>query len=155
MIAATSMQNVSDLIAAITAVPQLDLMITALLMLLFAIILLRMRRQLQRERRRRKEIDKQLLNALQRITRLEDQLDSLATAPSAAAAKETAITSAELKTRLQTPNSGGSAPDKYRHVAALAAQGMSTEQIAEVLKISLPEANQLVSLARIASSKAE
>jgi len=35
-------------------------------------------------------------------------------------------------------------------VASLAQQGMAVEQIAEVLNISLPEANQLVSLSRLA-----
>lgn len=128
--------------------PHLDLLIISTLMLIFALALSRIRRQLARERQLREETNRQLLNALQRITQLEDIVTNESAA--AAPAGEYAINPQELKSRLQAPVSSGSAPDKYRHVAALAQQGMSVEQIAEVLNLSVPEAQQLVVLARIA-----
>lgn len=125
----------------------LELLFISVLIGLFAIALLRVQVQIRFERQRREESDRQLLNALQRITHLEDR----PTAPTQAAHRfENDLNHAELKNRLQAPASLGNAPDKYRHVASLADQGMSVEQIAEVLNISLPEANQLVSLARLA-----
>lgn len=126
---------------------QLPLLITAVLIGLGALALRRMQCQLQFERARREESDRQLLNALQRITHLEDRPAS--SAPAVPAFEQT-LNHAELKTRLQAPALNGSAPNKYRHVAVLAAQGMAVEQIAEVLHISLPEARQLISLSRLA-----
>lgn len=125
----------------------LDLLIISTLMLIFALSLLRIRRQLAFERRLREETNRQLLNALQRITTLEDLAPSEGRAP---AAVEYEIDPADLKTRLQSPARTGNPPDKYRHVAALAQQGMSVTQIAEVLNLSVPEVQQLVVLARIA-----
>lgn len=126
---------------------QLELLIVSVLIGMFAIALLRVQYQVRFERQRREESDRQLLNALQRITHLED-LPTLA--PQAPLRFEQDLNHAELKNRLQAPASLGKAPDKYRHIASLADQGMSVEQIAEVLNISLPEANQLVSLSRLA-----
>lgn len=128
---------------------QLPLLLMSLMVFLFAVCLLRMQRRLRFESQRREESDRQLLNALQRITKLEDQLEQ---SPRAAASFDQSLDEAELKSRLQAPVAAGNAPDKYRHVASLAEQGMSIQQIAEVLHISLPEATQLVSLSRIARS---
>lgn len=127
--------------------PYLDLLIISTLMLFFAVALLRIQRQLSFERQLREESNRQLLNALQRITHLEDMVPSDSTTASPV---EYAINPEELKNRLQSPAGTGNAPDKYRHVAALAQQGMSVTQIAEVLNLSVPEAQQLVVLARIA-----
>ncbi len=126
---------------------QLELLIVSVLIGLFAVALLRVQYQVRFERQRREESDRQLLNALQRITHLED-LPTLAV--QSPPRFEHDLNHAELKNRLQAPASLGNAPDKYRHVASLADQGMAVEQIAEVLNISLPEANQLVSLSRLA-----
>lgn len=126
---------------------QLDLLIMSVLIGLFTLALIRLQYQMRFERQRREEIDRQLLNALQRITHLED-LPTLAV--QSPPHFEQDLNHAELKNRLQAPASLGNAPDKYRHVASLADQGMPVEQIAEVLNISLPEANQLVSLSRLA-----
>ncbi|OQY25721.1 MAG: hypothetical protein B6I37_00280 [Desulfobacteraceae bacterium 4572_35.2] len=126
---------------------QLELLIVSVLIGMFAIALLRIQYQIRFERQRREESDRQLLNALQRITHLED-LPTLAVQSSPHFEQD--LNHAELKNRLQAPASLGNAPGKYRHVASLADQGMAVEQIAEVLNISLPEANQLVSLARLA-----
>ncbi|MEA3466152.1 MAG: hypothetical protein U9R29_09150 [Thermodesulfobacteriota bacterium] len=126
---------------------QLDLLIISLLIGIFAVALLRVQRQVRIECRRREESDRQLHNALQRITHLEDHST---TTPSPAPTFDHDLNQAELKNRLQSPAPSGNTPDKYRHVASLAAQGMSVDQIAEVLNISLPEANQLVTLSRLA-----
>lgn len=135
------------------AFAQLDLLIVSILIGLFGFALLRVQRQVRFECRRREESDRQLLNALQRITHLEDLTTTTSAANTPAHVPSRFghdLNHAELKTRLQSPLPTGNAPDKYRHVASLAAQGMSVEQIAEVLNISLPEANQLVSLSRLA-----
>ena len=126
---------------------QLDLLIISILIGMFAVALLRVQRLVRIECRRREESDRQLHNALQRITHLEDLPTST---PSVVPAFERDLNQAELKNRLQSPAPSGNTPDKYRHIASLAAQGMSVEQIAEVLNISLPEANQLVTLSRLA-----
>lgn len=136
-----------NLIDKLFGIAHLELLIVSVLIGMFAIALLRIQVQIRFERQRREESDRQLLNALQRITHLED----LPTVPTQRAPQfEHDLNHAELKNRLQAPASLGNAPDKYRHIASLADQGMSVEQIAEVLNISLPEANQLVSLSRLA-----
>ncbi|HKK00706.1 MAG TPA: hypothetical protein VJ955_00945 [Desulfuromonadales bacterium] len=56
---------------------------------------------------------------------------------------------ARIKARLEVTG-GGQAPEKYRYVASMAARGMSPAEIAEVLKISPREADQLVRLAQVA-----
>ncbi len=64
---------------------------------------------------------------------------------------------AELTTKLQKPrlngssyDAGGSAPEKYRYIHSLTEKGMSSEEIASVLTISEHEADQLVSLSKLA-----
>lgn len=136
-----------------------ELLITSTLMLLFTLALVWIRRTILFERRRRKETERQLLNALQRITQLEDMV--VASGASSTPIAENVprhheyevgreVGHDELKARLQTPVPGGNAPDKYRHVASMAQQGMSVAQISEVLNLSEVEVNQLVALARIA-----
>jgi len=132
------------------AYTHLELLIISALMLIFAAALMRIRRQLTFERQLREETNRQLLNALQRITHLEDTLSDDGVTPPT---NEYAINPDELKNRLQSPAGTGNAPDKYRHVASLAQQGMSVTQIAEVLNISVPETQQLVALARIAQGQ--
>ncbi|WP_305043719.1 hypothetical protein [Geoalkalibacter sp.] len=48
---------------------------------------------------------------------------------------------------------GGSAPERYRHVATLAEKGLASEEIAQVLQVSPDEAQQLVRLAEVARGK--
>ncbi|MCD6526706.1 MAG: hypothetical protein J7K75_06935 [Desulfuromonas sp.] len=140
-------QTLHTLIDSLFNFTQLPLLLVSVMMLLFAVSLLRQQRRIRFEIQRREEADRQLLNALQRITKLEDSLDP---SSSQSSTFERSLDHAELKSRLQTPVTSGNAPDKYRHVASLAQQGMSDQQIAEVLNISVPEATQLVSLSRIA-----
>lgn len=143
-------QTLHSLIDSLFNFPHLQLLLVSAMMVLFAVCLLRLQRRVSFEIQRREEADRQLLNALQRVTKLEDGIEP--SSPQSANFERT-LDHAELKSRLQTPITSGNAPDKYRHVASLAEQGMSVQQIAEVLHISLPEATQLVSLARIARSE--
>jgi len=56
---------------------------------------------------------------------------------------------AEMKTRLQQPPAPHGAPDKYRYIGSLVEQGLDPRQIAQILKMGLGEAEQLVSLVQI------
>ena len=136
----------ADSLASLFHNGQFSLLLLALCALLLALILQRQRRQLNRQRQRLKELDKQLTNALQRITRLEDLQDNT---PPPRADFERHLQQADLKSRLQQPQPAGNPPDKYRHVIALAAQGLDAEAIAEVLQIAPAEASQLLTLARL------
>jgi biopolymer transport protein ExbB/TolQ len=67
------------------------------------------------------------------------------------------LNQAEITTRLQKSrlsmqqyNRSMSPPERYRYVHALAANGMSSEEISKVLSISIQEAEQLVNLSRLA-----
>ena len=142
-------QTLHSAIDALFNFPQLQLVFICFMMLVFAVAVWRMQRRINEDIRRREEGDRQLLNALQRITRLEDQL---ANSPATATFERT-LDHADLKNRLQAPVTSGNAPNKYRHVSALAEQGMTEQQIAEVLNISVAEASQLISLSRIACSE--
>ena len=70
---------------------------------------------------------------------------------------QNSLDEAELATRMQQPRmhaieggSQGNTPEKYRYIRSLHEKGMSAEEIASILKISSLEAEQLVSLAKIA-----
>lgn len=64
------------------------------------------------------------------------------------------LNQAEITTRLQKSrlqyNRSMSPPERYRYVHSLAASGMSSEEISQVLSISIHEAEQLVNLSRLA-----
>ena len=144
-------QTLHNMIDVLFNVPHLQLLFVSFMMLVFALAVWRLQRRVGDETRRREEADRQLLNALQRLTRLEDQIENAAPQKGGF---ERSLDHAELKNRLQAPPvSSGNPPNKYRHVAALAEQGMDEKQIAEVLHISVAEASQLISLSRIACSE--
>jgi len=70
------------------------------------------------------------------------------------------LNQAEITTRLQKSrlsahnyNRNMSPPERYRYVHSLAANGMSSNEIASVLSISIHEADQLVKLSRLAHPK--
>jgi hypothetical protein len=70
------------------------------------------------------------------------------------------LNQAEITTRLQKSrlsaqnyNRSLSPPERYRYVHSLAANGMSSHEIASVLSISIHEADQLVNLSRLAHQK--
>ncbi|GAB6192655.1 hypothetical protein [Desulfocastanea catecholica] len=67
------------------------------------------------------------------------------------------LQAAELTTKLQKPRldtqhnaAAGTPPGKYSNIQALTDQGMSVEEIAAILAVSTYEAQQLVTLSRIA-----
>lgn len=66
------------------------------------------------------------------------------------------LSQAEITTRLQTSrldqqtNALASSPERYNYVGALTESGMGPENIANLLSISAQEAEQLVTLSRIA-----
>ncbi|MDK9707964.1 MAG: hypothetical protein OEL83_13020 [Desulforhopalus sp.] len=65
---------------------------------------------------------------------------------------------AELTTKLQkprlahihTPEMSRNTPERYSYIHSLAEKGLSVEEIAQVLTISTHEANQVMTLAKIA-----
>jgi DNA-binding NarL/FixJ family response regulator len=72
---------------------------------------------------------------------------------------QNSLSEAELTTKLQQPRlasqispTNGSTPERYRFVHSLLGQGMSTEEIAGILSVSNHEAQQLVTLAKLAGT---
>jgi DNA-binding NarL/FixJ family response regulator len=70
------------------------------------------------------------------------------------------LNQAEISVRLQKSrlsaqnyNRSMSPPERYSYVHSLAAKGMSSQEIALVLSISIHEADQLVNLSRLAHSE--
>jgi len=70
---------------------------------------------------------------------------------------QNSLQEAELTTKLQKPrldclnqSQDSSPPDKYRYFQTLAKKDMSVEEIASVLAISTHEAEQLISLSKLA-----
>ncbi|MBN2644241.1 MAG: hypothetical protein JXR59_02060 [Desulfuromonadaceae bacterium] len=123
-----------------------ELLLCSLLVLLLGLVILRQQRRLKETTRALSDLDKQLVNALHRITRLEDcQMQG-----GQPLRPEVSLPREDLKSRLQAPVSTGEPPNRYRHVAALSQQGMNAEQISDVLHISVAEATQLMSLCRLA-----
>ncbi|MGC9519538.1 MAG: hypothetical protein ACP5FP_07770 [Desulfuromonadaceae bacterium] len=142
--------NISDIVCLLSEMDVIAALL-AFMVLCMGLILRRLNRSLHRVQERMNESERQLNHALQRINRLEDHQMRLQPAreremPCASFAPE------DLVSRLQRAPSAGDAPNRYRHVAALAQQGMEAGQIAEILHISEAEASQLMSLSRLASS---
>ena len=65
---------------------------------------------------------------------------------------QASITTSLQKSRLSAQNYNPrlSPPERYRYVHSLASNGMSPEEIASILSISIHEADQLVNLSRLA-----
>jgi hypothetical protein len=59
----------------------------------------------------------------------------------------------ESRSSLQHNNRKMSPPERYRYVHSLATSGMSSQEIATILTISIHEAEQLVNLSRLAHPK--
>lgn len=73
---------------------------------------------------------------------------------------QNSLDEAELTTRLQQPRltaeetaRSGNTPEKYRYIRSLHEKGMGSVEIASILGISTQEAEQLVTLAKIAREK--
>ncbi|MFO7831294.1 MAG: hypothetical protein R6V18_04860 [Desulfuromonadaceae bacterium] len=123
------------------------------MLLCMGLILRRLNKRLHRAKERLDESERQLNHALQRINRLEDHQMRSHAPPQEMPRAE--VPQEDLVSRLQSAPRSGDAPNRYRHVASLAQQGMDAEQIAEILHISTAEASQLMSLSRIAQLDAQ
>lgn len=135
-------------------ITQMDVVaaLLAFMVLCMGLILRRLNKRFQRALERLDESERQLNHVLQRINRLEDhqmRAHSPQEMPRASMPQE------DLVSRLQSAPRSGDAPNRYRHVASLAQQGMEAEQIAEILHISVSEASQLMSLSRLAQLDAQ
>lgn len=138
--------NITDIMR---IVAEMDVVaaLLAFMLLCMGLILRRLNKRLQRVQERLDESERQLNHTLQRINRLEDH-QMRAHVPQEM--PRASMPQEDLVSRLQSAPRSGDAPNRYRHVASLAHQGMDAEQIAEVLHISVAEASQLMSLSRLA-----
>jgi len=100
------------------------------------------------------------LGRKRRLARIENKLrlalaDEHGDGPQEAMTFSSSLEEVSITTRLQTPRlilgqgKGGEPPEKYRIFARLSRQGMSSEEIAEALNLSLEEARQLARLSRL------
>lgn len=142
------MPNLSNILQIISTM-DIGAALLAFMVLCMGLILRRLNKQLLRAQERLNESERQLNHALQRINRLEDHQMRTHAAPEMPRAY---VSQEDLASRLQSTPRSGDAPNRYRHVAALAQQGMDAEQISEILHVSVAEASQLMSLSRLASS---
>ena len=55
----------------------------------------------------------------------------------------------KTRTMYQTGDASAAAPERYNYISALSQSGMEPEKIAELLSISIQEAEQLVCLAKL------
>jgi ATP/maltotriose-dependent transcriptional regulator MalT len=90
------------------------------------------------------DMQKQLLALQEKNKQYKEFQDSL---------NQAEITTRLQKSRLSVQEQDMPAPERYRYVHSLAASGMSSQEIASVLSISIHEAEQLVNLARLAHLK--
>jgi len=141
--------NIADVVAALGSIDVLTLLLLFML-LCMALILRALRRRMQTLEDRRLEMEQQVSHALQRINKLEEQQLRAHTAVQRIGIPSAVVPEEELLSRLQSRPRSGDAPSRYRHVAALAHQGMDAEHIAEILQISVAETSQLMSLTRLA-----
>lgn len=127
---------------------EISLIVASALWLLTGILLLVLLVKLRRQDRELGSLRETLNEALARVALLERSRGGRSPEP------ENALEAEQLRSQLKarlavTPPSGG-APEKYRYLASMACHGMKAEEIAEVLKISPREAEQLVKLAQVA-----
>jgi hypothetical protein len=108
----------------------------------------------------KKRMDQQsrlLAETNQTLTDVSKKLSSLQEKDKKLSEFQNNLNQAEITTRLQKSrlsvqhtNSSMSPPERYRYVHSLAESGMSSQEIASVLSISVHEAEQLVNLSRLA-----
>jgi ATP/maltotriose-dependent transcriptional regulator MalT len=109
----------------------------------------------------KKRADKQskiLIEATKAFADMQEQLEALQKKNKQYKEFQDSLDQAEITTRLQKSRLSMQeqdmpAPERYRYVHSLAASGMSSQEIASVLSISIHEAEQLVNLARLAHLK--
>jgi DNA-binding NarL/FixJ family response regulator len=110
-------------------------------------------------RRKSERQEKLLTEANKTVSEYEQRLLLLEEKDKQHNAFQESLNQAEITTKLQRSrlssqeyNSQMSPPERYKYVHSLAASGMSSEEIASILYISIHEADQLVKLARLAHS---
>ncbi len=146
--------NIAEVIAALGCIDVVTLLLSFMI-LCMALILRGHRRRMQALADRRMELEQQLNHAFQRINKLEEQQMFAHSAVQRTEMPRAIVPEDELLSRLQSRPRSGDAPSRYRHVAALAQQGLSAEHIAEILHISVAETSQLMSLTRLAQNNPE
>jgi len=108
-------------------------------------------------RRKADHQEKRLRKAEGTLADFEQKIHNLEERGHAYNAFQESLNLAEITTKLQKSrlsaqeyNHNMSPPERYRYVHSLAAGGMSSQEIASILSISIHEADQLVNLARLA-----
>ncbi len=109
-----------------------------------------LRRKTERQKKLLTEVNETLSGYKQKLLILEERERQHN-------AFQESLNQAEITTKLQRSrlssqeyNSHMSPPERYKYVHSLAAGGMSSEEIASILSISIHEADQLVNLAKLA-----
>lgn len=109
------------------------------------------------EKKENKLLGQQLTATTVSLEQVRKQLSDLQERHEKIKVFQNSLQEAELTTKFQKPrldslNQGAdcSTPDKYRYFQTLAKKDMPVEQIASVLAISTHEAQQLVSLSKLA-----
>ncbi len=143
--------NIADVVAALGSIDAVTLLLL-FMVLCIALILRGLRRRMQMLEDRWQELEQQSKHIFQRINKLEEQQLHVHTAAQRVGMPSAEVPEEELISRLQSRPRSGDAPSRYRHVAALAQQGMDAEHIAEILQISVAETSQLMSLVRLAQN---
>ncbi len=114
-------------------------------------------RRLERLRRQFKAQSRKLEEALQRLRSAEQAAAAEAEKPqpaplatSSSASFDADLSQAQMCQRLKGGEGGGSVPEKYRLVAAMARRGLRAEDISQILGISAGETEQLLKLSMVA-----
>jgi DNA-directed RNA polymerase specialized sigma24 family protein len=125
--------------------PDIAFIALAFLCCVTGVVCILLERRSRRQQRQFVELNQELDAVLQRLSSLEAKKDD----------KDftAALDQAQIKARMEREAGSWKAPEKYRYVASLANHGMSPDEIADVLKISIREAEQLVKLSRVAKSE--
>jgi hypothetical protein len=84
----------------------------------------------------------------QQLRNLDPSIPKNSSSPQQPPAFQTPMLQATLKQRLQRNHGPGTTPDRYRMAAGMAAQGMTAQQIADLLMLPPAEVRQLIRLSR-------
>ncbi len=111
-------------------------------------------------RKKMEEQSKLLAEANRTLAEMHEKLSVLQKKGQKSSDFNRSLNQAEISVRLQKSQLSAqnysrsmSPPERYSYVHSLAAKGMSSQEIAVVLSISIHEADQLVNLSRLAHSK--
>ncbi len=108
-------------------------------------------------KKQKEQISQQLSESLNSVEKIREELEDLNREHHKIKKFQNSLAEAELTTQLQKPRlaaqaspTNSSAPEKYRFVHSLTEQGMGVQEVASVLSVSSHEAEQLVTLAKLA-----